>query len=144
MSFTCRDHAAAVALIDAMVGWTAVGADSCGDEISQPTSPVVRAHLVAVLGDACMNHGHDTKPERREAMAAYLRSVADHLAGQDPKIAKLLAANDAASAQVVDHLNRIGNTVAGIRAARARGVTKRMNALLAVIERTLNPEACDA
>ncbi len=74
-----RDQAAALALIDAMIGWTGVGVDSNGDEISRPTSPEVRAHLAAVLGDACMSYGNDAKPGRREAMAAYLRSVADHL-----------------------------------------------------------------
>lgn len=74
-----RDRTAAEALIDAMIGWTAVGADSDGNEVSRKTSPEVRAHLDAVLGENCMNWGGDTKPGRREAMAAYLRSVADVL-----------------------------------------------------------------
>jgi len=123
-----RDQAAALALIDAMVGWTAVGADSNGDEISRPTSPEVRAHLAAVLGDACMSYGNDAKPGRREAMAVYLRSVADHLDPAVPTQAERADIRDRVKADV-EKAVRLG---AGVQAecnavleeiAAERGVT---------------------
>lgn len=79
MTHKVCDLRSAEELIDDMLGWTAVGVDSSGDEVQRATSPIVRAHFVAALGALCMRYGSDRDLVRRTAVAAYLRSVADQL-----------------------------------------------------------------
>lgn len=75
--FKVKNKGAAEAMVSAMIGWTAVGVDSGGNEVSKPKSPEVRAHLEAVLGDMMPNWERDNRPGRLESLADYLRSVAD-------------------------------------------------------------------
>lgn len=81
-AFRVKDKGAAEAMVSAMIGWEAVGVDRNGDEVSKPKAPEVRAHLEAVLGDMMPNWERDSRPGRLEALADYLRSVADAIAPQ--------------------------------------------------------------
>lgn len=76
---TVRDLYAARAFVELLIGWTAVGSDSDGNEVSRPTSPQVRAHLEAMLGNRTPGtvYGRNVDHPDFVALAAYLRSVAD-------------------------------------------------------------------
>ena len=83
------DIAAAVDLLNSMVGREAVGVNSDGDEAEVPISPRVRAHLVAVLGSQCPDNLWVSHPDNKvrgrlhalgtKPIADYLRAVADAL-----------------------------------------------------------------
>lgn len=66
------DKRAAECFIDSLVGWETV----C-EGASRAISPVVRAHLEAVLGDRMLGSGFHIPPDRAAPLAEYLRGVAD-------------------------------------------------------------------
>lgn len=73
-----RDKQAAIAFLNSVVGWEAVGV--AGDEeIVRARSPEARAHLEAVLGEDMPNYGFElnNNSKKAAAVASYLRSVAD-------------------------------------------------------------------
>jgi hypothetical protein len=72
------------AFIDAMIGSTPIGTDPDHEVVEVPTSPLVRAFVVARLGDQTLTSAYDaclTRSQgRREAFAGLLRAVADGIA----------------------------------------------------------------
>lgn len=96
--FKVKDKRAAQAFVEALIGWTDVGVDHNGDNVSRPTSPALRAHLEAVLGEFTPNYGTDGTAGRQAALASYLRSVADAI-DPIPDQAKLL---EACAAKIID------------------------------------------
>ncbi len=73
-----RDKQAAIAFLNSIVGWEAVGV--AGDEeIARARSAEARAHLEAVLGEDMPNYGFElnNNSKKAAAIATYLRSVAD-------------------------------------------------------------------
>lgn len=61
--------------IDIMIGNTPIGVDSEGNEISSPTSPLIRAHLDAIIPNL-PSHYYPGNPAKLLPLANYLRSLA--------------------------------------------------------------------
>ena len=72
------DKEAALALVDAIIGWEPVGVVD-NEEISRLKAPEARGHLCAVLGKQMPSSAWQMRrnADQARALASYLRSVAD-------------------------------------------------------------------